>query len=895
MQHQDELGIARRTLTAILVFAFVATFGFGYYAWWRTEYVTARRLSRLANSAARTTQIFLADMHSRFSGLATALAAGVPDDGRNRARRLDQFLKANPWLSAVALTDAQGRAVAFASRDPQFAARLTRARRTLAKMLRGCQAPPKLCIGRPWRGQSGYESTLPVVDRAPIRRDGHTDRLIGWLRLRGIAGVIWGRFALPRQGSIGLIEDNRYLIARMPPAAPHMLQPRGVLIQILRREPQATRGVFQGYVQAVGGNRIGAYYRIPSYPLTLFISIPTADMLWYWGSYIAVPTGLAGIVIIAFALFSYAGLEQRQRFRTATQLAERRLSDMREHALTTLQAIGDAVITTDTSGHIDYLNPKAVRLTGWTREAAIGLPLGAVYRPTDRYGRPVSPDPLETALRGGQIHNDGEEAILKSRSGAEFVIEHSAAPLRNREGVVTGVVAVCRDVTEKKALAERLERQTMHDPLTGLPNRRLLNEQLKRRVVLGQPGFALLIVTIDGLKSIADHSGHYVMERALAAAAQRVKGLLPNKEDFLAREGEDTFAMILQDTSGPGPEGVANQIVTALSGPISFGGGELFVYPSVGIALYPTDAATSDQLMRAAETAAQQARKAGGRTVRGFDPAAVDSRPRHHRALDGALRRALERHELHLVYQPEIDLASGRIIAAEALLRWKHPVMGEIPPAQFIPIAEDNGLIVPIGEWVLRETCRQNRRWRDLGLPPIRTAVNVSGRQCREDRAMTLVPDMLNEVGLPADGIQLELTESLLIHGDQAVLRVLTAWAHAGVSLAIDDFGTGYSSLSYLKHLPVDTLKIDQSFLKGVPGNGSDNAILQAILAIGRALALTTIAEGVETAAQWKFLESSGCTAAQGFAIGRPMAPERLEALLTSDPVVRSPQPGLTT
>lgn len=895
MPNEDDFRYSRLALWAVLVFAFAAISAFGYFAWWRTEHMTVQRLNRLADFATRSSRLFFERAQSNFAGLAATLANPAEHAYTTPQAALAAFVKANRWVSAVALADGDGRLVTLATRGriPEWHLKQGWAR--VAKTLSGCRARRGLCLAHPWAQTPVHGPVLPLIYEVANRSQGKR-YLIGLLPLDREARAIWGSPALPRHGGMGLLEDNRYLIVREPPADLHQLEPHGTLVRTLEHNRSSSHGVYRGYVRADRTHRIGVYRRLPSYPLTLFISVPIANILWYWGSYVGPPMLLVGALFVAFLLVYYSGLEQRYRWRTATELAEQRLSETRERASTTLQAIGDAVITTDASGHIDYLNPKAVRLTGWTKEAALGLPLRTVYRPLDAYGQAAAPDLLETCLRGGRVQSDDQEAVLKSRSGAEFAIEHSAAPIRNHEGVITGIVAICRDVTEKKALAERLARQAMHDALTGLPKRRLLDDQLKRDMAPGQPAFALLFVAVDGLKSIADLSGHYVMERTLVAIAQRLKRLL-GERDFLARLEEDVFAVIVHDMSGSAPERIANQIITALTGAVSVGAGEVFVDSSLGGALYPADATNPELLARAADTALQQARTAGGRAVRLFDATAPDSHPRIPRAIDAGLRRALERGELHLAYQPEIDLASGRVVAAEALLRWQHPDLGPVPPAQFIPVAEDTGLIVPIGEWVLREACRQNREWRDRNLLPITVGVNVSGRQCREERALRLVADVLAEMRLPVDALQLELTESLLIHGDPHVLRVLSAWAETGVSLAIDDFGTGYSSLSYLKHLPVDTLKIDQSFLAGVPGNASDNAILQAILAIGHTLKLQTVAEGVETEAQWEFLRSSTCTVAQGFAIGRPMTPEHLEMLLRSGPRLRRPHrpPYLTS
>lgn len=883
---EDDLRRARLALRAMIALVVVAMSIFGYYAWYRAQELAMRRLGHLADFAAQSSDLFLGRLANNLGGLSRTLQVSATRNTgpKNAQIRLARFLRDNPGIAVAAMAAPDGHLIASVA--DRHGINLLRSGRAdaLRKLETYCQSDRFLCLATPWVIHGGHSALLPLVYGSPAGKANHTG-LIVLFRL-GHTREIWGTPSLPKHSAMGLVEDNRYLILRRPKIHPLNLRPFGALIKMLRRHPNSTSGTYRGYVTVAHTDRIGVYRRLPHYPLTVFISIPMANILGYWGSYVAVPAILALTLIIGFYLIYYWGLEQRRKWRHQSHLAERRLSDTRERALITLQSIRDAVITTDTDGRIDYLNPAAVELIG-CREGAVGQPLASVYRPTDVHGGMQLPDPLEVCLRGGHIKDGDQEGLLVSRTGARFTIEYSAAPLRNLEGIITGVVTVFRDITEKKALSDRFAHRATHDLLTDLPNRTLFYEHMQRLMVSNREAFALMFIEVDGLDAINDNYGHYVGDRALVAVAHRLRGLLPGNT-LIFQYSENKFSVVMPHAGDTGnATRLAQQCLDALKTPLSTNPDEVFVKPSAGLVFHPGPAANLDLLYRAADAALKQAKRSGGGTYRIFDAAATDGHARPQVAIDAALRHALERDEFTLVYQPEIDLMSGRIVAAEALIRWNHPRLGAVSPAQFIPIAEDNGLIIPIGEWVLRTACWQNRAWRDRQLPSVTVGINVSGRQCYDESILKLVSDVLSETKLPSDALQLELTESLLIHGDQRTLRILAAWQELGVSLAIDDFGTGYSALSYLKHLPVDTLKIDHSFMGGVPENASDSALLKAIIAIGRSLNMLTVAEGVETEAQWEFLRSFGCDLGQGFVIARPMPAIQFEELLKQDPRLR--------
>jgi diguanylate cyclase (GGDEF)-like protein len=436
---------------------------------------------------------------------------------------------------------------------------------------------------------------------------------------------------------------------------------------------------------------------------------------------------------------------------------------------------------------------------------------------------------------------------------------------------------------ERKRYQVQLEHQANYDALTGLPNRSLLHDRLRQAVYSQREKRAIAVVfmDLDHFKFVNDSLGHSTGDLLLKAMAERLRSVL-REGDTVGRVGGDEFVLILNDQSNEEIIYRAMQRISAkVSEPITIDGKELHCSCSAGISIYPQDGRDVDTLLKNADAAMYRA-KEHGRSNFQFYTSEMNERVNERLALENALRRALERQELILHYQQKVSLKSGQIVGAEALVRWLHPEWGLVRPARFIPLAEETGLIVSIGEWVLREACRQSREWMDAGLHPGVVSVNLSVRQFRQEGLVRTVSRILEETRLNPAQLEMELTESMVMGNVDQAIAVLQGLKQLGVALSVDDFGTGYSSLSYLKDLPIDTLKIDRSFVRDIgAGDEADDGVLaQAIISLGHALHLKVIAEGVETDAQLRFLRRNGCDEVQGFFYGEPVAPGEHARLL---------------
>ena len=438
---------------------------------------------------------------------------------------------------------------------------------------------------------------------------------------------------------------------------------------------------------------------------------------------------------------------------------------------------------------------------------------------------------------------------------------------------------------ERKRYQVQLERQANYDALTGLPNRNLLHDRLRQAVhsQRNPRNIAVVFMDLDHFKFVNDSLGHSVGDRLLKAMGERLRSVL-REGDTVGRVGGDEFVLILNDQSNEEVIFRAMQRISAkVAEPLSIDGKELYVTASAGISLYPQDGRDVETLLKNADVAMYRA-KEHGRSNFQFYTSEMNERVNDRLALEHALRRALERQEFTLHYQQKVDLRSGGIIGAEALVRWLHPEWGLVRPARFIPIAEETGLIVRLGEWVIHQACRQTRSWLQAGLEPGVVSVNLSARQFRAEGLVRAVSRILQETGLDPASLEMELTESMVMHNVETAIATLQGLKSLGVALSVDDFGTGYSSLSYLKDLPIDVLKIDRSFVRDI-GTGSeaeDGILAAAIISLGHALHLKVIAEGVETDAQVHFLKRHGCDQVQGFLYGEPVPAEQFGELLGS-------------
>jgi diguanylate cyclase (GGDEF)-like protein/PAS domain S-box-containing protein len=475
------------------------------------------------------------------------------------------------------------------------------------------------------------------------------------------------------------------------------------------------------------------------------------------------------------------------------------------------------------------------------------------------------------------------EFEIKGLKGERRWLETHAVPMRDEGGKVTMLLGITRDVTQRKQSELRIQYLANFDTLTGLPNRHKLDEQLTYLISLAkrsQNNFSLLFIDIDNFKDINDTLGHNTGDTLLVELAKRIRSEL-REEDTVARLGGDEFILLLPNINTDGVQKVAQKMLHAIQRPFSIERHELNVTASIGIAIYPTDGLDKETLSKNADAAMYRA-KAEGRNGYAFFTDEMQTVSTRKLQLVNAMYHALTRNELYLVYQPQISMKTGHVIGAEALLRWQHPEFGAISPAEFIPLAENCGLILTIGEWVLRTAAEQLKSWMDSGMPPMIMAVNLSAVQFRHPNLPDLVSQVLKSTGLPPEYLELELTESVAMHNPQEAINIMNKLHQRGVRMSIDDFGTGYSSLSYLKKFKVYKLKIDQSFVRDISIDPEDRAIVGAVINMARSLGLHTIAEGVETIEQLNYLTENGCNEAQGYYFNKPLPPEQFERIYST-------------
>jgi diguanylate cyclase (GGDEF)-like protein len=454
-------------------------------------------------------------------------------------------------------------------------------------------------------------------------------------------------------------------------------------------------------------------------------------------------------------------------------------------------------------------------------------------------------------------------------------------PLQNEANEIIGVLGVYEDITEQKRTEERIHYLANFDPLTGLPNRSQLNDHLKHALSLAKRSnghLALMFLDLDHFKDINDTLGHSIGDTLLIELAKHLS-LLLRAEDTVTRLGGDEFILLLPAVDAHGAAHVAQKLLDAIAESYWLELHDLTLTASIGIALYPEDGEDLETLSKSADAAMYRAKQEGRQCYRFFTPE-MQAHSERNLLLVNALRHALERGQLRLHYQPQVSMQDGHIIGAEALLRWQHPELGSVSPAEFIPVAEVSGLILPIGEWVLRCAVRQAKAWLEAGFAPLIIAVNLSAVQFRHPDLPELITRILDEEGLPPEYLELELTEGVAMNNPQEAIAVMNNLHERGVRMSVDDFGTGYSSLSYLKKFKVYKLKIDQSFVRDISTDPEDKAIVSAIINLAKSLGLKTIAEGVETVAQQAFLREQGCHEMQGYLFSKPVPSEQFEALL---------------
>jgi len=554
----------------------------------------------------------------------------------------------------------------------------------------------------------------------------------------------------------------------------------------------------------------------------------------------------------------------------------------KERALVTLNSIGDAVLCTDISGKINYLNLVAETMTGWQREEAIGRPLAEVFRIIDGTTGAAARDPMKMAVEQNKTVGLTPNCVLVRRDGVESSIEDSAAPVHDRTGRVIGAVIVFHDVSASRAMSLKMTYSAQHDSVTNLPNRLLLNDRITQAIAMARrqdrPA-AIIFLDLDRFKYINDSLGHAIGDKLLQSISSR---LLANvrASDTVSRQGGDEFVILLSEITHPQDAAIcAIKMLHSVSTPHSIEGRDLHIDASIGISVYPGDGEDAETLIKNADTAMYNAKEQGRNNFQ-FFKAHMNLKAVERQSLEASLRGAVQRNEFLLHYQPKVNLDSGEITGVEALIRWQQSDGGFIPPSQFVPIAEDCGLILQIGRWVMREACRQGRAWQDEGLPPLPIAVNVSAVEFRDKGFVEGVRKILSETGLAAHYLEIELTEGVLMGDVKSSAATLRELQKMGVHLAVDDFGTGYSSLSYLRQFPIDILKIDRSFVQQISADPRDSTIVSAIISMGKSLKYMVVAEGIETTEQKAYLQTQCCGEGQGYLFSRPVSATKFANLL---------------
>ncbi|RZI44540.1 EAL domain-containing protein [Herbaspirillum sp. HC18] len=534
----------------------------------------------------------------------------------------------------------------------------------------------------------------------------------------------------------------------------------------------------------------------------------------------------------------------------------------------------EGIVITDADCRIEAVNPAFTRITGYTALEAVGR----LSRMMTGTGAELNQDMLTHLARDG--HWQGEMRDRR-KNGEWYPAWLSISTVRDADRNITQYVGVFTDNTRRKEDETRLQFLASHDSLTGMWNRSGMMTkfalEIERARATGRQ-LAVLFIDLDRFKAVNDTLGHLAGDQLLVAAAGRMRAQL-KPGDLAARLGGDEFTVLLDDPPSSGAAAnLAERVINTMAQPFSIGGQEMFVTASIGIACYPADGHDAATLLKNADVAMYRAKQRGKNTFQ-FFTSDMNTQAFEQMLLENSLRRALERSEFELHYQPQFSAATGRIAGVEALVRWRHPELGLVMPGTFISLAEQNGLIVPIGAWVLQEACRQGKAWLDAGHDFGRIAVNLSAKQFGSGNLLDVIRAALDKSGLPPSKLEFEITESTIMHNPPEAVMLLDRIRSMGVALSIDDFGTGYSSLVSLKQYPLDNLKIDRGFVKGIPNDADDIAITEAIIAIANKMGLKVVAEGVETREQADFLRAAGCSVLQGFLLGRPVPAKELERL----------------
>ncbi|WP_029029412.1 EAL domain-containing response regulator [Salinarimonas rosea] len=584
-------------------------------------------------------------------------------------------------------------------------------------------------------------------------------------------------------------------------------------------------------------------------------------------------------IIKSRASFLERELEDSERSREAL------LRDSRQRLAQVIDTVPALISAHDRDGACIFLNAHMSAFAAIDQAEAIGRPASDLIG-AERAQRSLALDQL--VFRSARALPSYEEEVT-DRDGARHAFVVTKSPLSDADGHVIAVLTTALDITDRKKAESHLVHLAHHDALTGLANRTLLQDRMRREIARARRGdrfFALHLVDLDRFKSVNDALGHHRGDELLRTVAERLRHIVRDT-DTVARLGGDEYAVLQTDVrNADEARDFARRLIAAIGNPFRIAGEDIVVGASLGVVLYPGDGEDTDDLIKNADIAMYRA-KAEERNALRFFSADMVTAAREGITLETDLRRAIANREFELHYQPQIDLRTGRIVGAEALVRWRHPKRGLVRPLDFLPFAEETGIIIPINEWVMREACREAKSWQTMGLPRLRVGVNLSPIQFRKLAMRDLVLDVLSESTLDPELLDLEITETILMQNAEAVAAELSELRKLGVTFSIDDFGTGYSSLAYVKKFPVDRLKIDQGFVRNMKNDPNDAAIVRAIVNLGHSLGIETIAEGVDSPEQVGLLRAEGCDEAQGYLFSKPVPAAEFVALVRESATMR--------
>jgi len=854
---------------------------FSWVSWQVEKQEESQALTLVADLAGKSIQGYFAHFETDLQFLSNDVLEvdGSINPGR-ALRLLKRFKEANLDFANANLSDLNGQILVSAVETPGKSLPNVGQQESFLLARESLQKGQRFHIGRPYIGQIIQQWGIPLRYAVYDKRGQWRYILNATIPLAKQQSY-WRSLPLAENTVFGILRDDGYLLSRYPVPARTDLEtvygkPRvGGLLDYLDAHHFPENGITIGMTSLTGFSNIFAFRRLSPYPLTFFVAkpIPTLRTIWWQRTQ---PFYLLVFVFLASGLGVYYWTIRRQtRREMETQQQEEKFRSIFEGS-------HDAIMLLADDGYFDC-NQRTLEIFGLRDKAEF------LTRHSYEFSPPVQPDGQDSRTaandkitRARQHGATRFEWMHQRKSGETFPADVLLSAFTH--GGKQVLQATVRDITEQKAAQRQVEFLAYHDALTGLPNRVLARDhfQLARSYAdREQTKMALVFLDLDNFKIINDSLGHVVGDALLRAVAERLK-LCVRDTDTLSRLGGDEFLIVLGglddlDTTAH----VAVKILTQLAQNILVEGHELSTSLSMGIAVYPDDGRDYDTLLKKADTAMYQSKEAGRNTYR-FYTEQMNVDAMEHLQIRNNLRKALERAEFVLHYQPQLDLNTLKVIGAEALIRWNHPEFGMVLPGRFIPVAEDSGLIVEIGDWVLREACRQAMAWRQEGLPELVIAVNLSAMQFKRGDLEQSIIRALSESGLTPPLLELELTESILIQDTERVLAMVQRLKALGVKLSIDDFGTGYSSLSYLKSFAVDKLKIDQSFVRDMADDPSDATIVRTIIQMAKSLNLKTVAEGVETARHAELLRLQRCDEVQGYHFAKPMPPDAFARYLAA-------------